>query len=304
VPSTRLLCAGEAFEDLVFVGLERLPALGEEVRTSQFCATIGGGAVITAVAAARLGVEVALLSALSDSAAARLRTERMRITNLRRPGERHAVTAALSTGDDRAFVTFDGMNAQLGERLIAHLRSARATHVHLALYPRNTARWTRCVGALRRRHITTSWDFGWNAALAADAGLAPLIDALDIVFVNDREAALYAHVNRFEDALLYWRNRRPIVAIKRGADGSCVLHRGAQYDAKAPAVKAVDTTGAGDAFNAGFLAAWLRGTSLERCLAAGNRIGAASTRKAGGIDALPARQGRNASRAARHRSRP
>ena len=44
-----LLCAGEAFEDLIFVGLERLPGPGEEVRTDRFTATIGGGAVITAV---------------------------------------------------------------------------------------------------------------------------------------------------------------------------------------------------------------------------------------------------------------
>ena len=49
----KLLTAGEAFEDLVFVGLDRLPALGEEVRTDAFHATLGGGAVITAVGAAR-----------------------------------------------------------------------------------------------------------------------------------------------------------------------------------------------------------------------------------------------------------
>ena len=53
----RLLCAGEAFEDLIFVGLDRLPELGEEVKTDRFTSTIGGGAVITAVKAARLGMQ-------------------------------------------------------------------------------------------------------------------------------------------------------------------------------------------------------------------------------------------------------
>ena len=52
-----LLCAGEAFEDLIFVGLDRLPELGEEVKTDHFTATVGGGAVITAVTAARLGMK-------------------------------------------------------------------------------------------------------------------------------------------------------------------------------------------------------------------------------------------------------
>ena len=61
-----LLCAGEAFEDLIFVGLERLPELGEEVKTDRFTATIGGGAVITAVQAARLGMKTTLISAVCN----------------------------------------------------------------------------------------------------------------------------------------------------------------------------------------------------------------------------------------------
>jgi sugar/nucleoside kinase (ribokinase family) len=284
-----LLSAGEAFEDLVFVGLTRLPGPGEEVRTDQFSATIGGGAVITAVAAARLGLDVTLASGLSDAAVRRLRAERVRVANLRKPGEPHAVTAALSTGGERAFVTFDGMNTRLAPRLARVLTTTRASHVHLALYPRDTAAWARRVAALRRRGITSSWDFGWNDVLARDPGLPALIDALDIVFVNAGEAALYAAESRWEDAIHFWRTRRPITVIKLGANGCIALGRDEEIAAPPPRVKVVDTTGAGDAFNGGFLAAWLRGVPLRRCLIAGNRMGAASTRKMGGIDALPPR---------------
>ena len=96
-----LLTAGEAFEDLVFVGLERLPSPGEEIKTDTFHATIGGGAVITAIGAARLGVITAIASALSDAAVTRLRRERVRVHNLKLKSEPHAISAALSTGADR-----------------------------------------------------------------------------------------------------------------------------------------------------------------------------------------------------------
>jgi sugar/nucleoside kinase (ribokinase family) len=290
VPLARLLVAGEAFDDLVFVGLSRLPALGEEIRTAQFSATIGGGAVITAVAAARLGMPVALASGLSAKAAVRLHQERIQITNLRRPREPHAVTVALSTAGDRAFVTFDGANTRLERRLASVIRTTRAAHVHLALYPRDTRAWARRLSALRRRHITTSWDFGWNDVLAKGVDLTTLIDALTIVFVNAREAVLYAGATDLEAALPYWRARRPMVVIKLGENGSRAITRAGDWTAPAPKVSAVDTTGAGDAFNGGFLSAWLRGASVPQALRAGNRIGAASTRKAGGLEALPRRK--------------
>jgi sugar/nucleoside kinase (ribokinase family) len=297
-PAARLLCLGEAFEDLIFVGLERLPQPGEEIRTNHFSATIGGGAVITAVAAARLGVNVTLASGLSAAAERRLKLEHLRIVNLRRDGEPHAVTAALSTDGDRAFVTFDGVNTRLEPRLAHVLRETRARHVHLALYPRNTRAWRRHVDALRRRGMTTSWDFGWNDMLAKDANLTALIDALTIVFVNEREAALYAGVRDVDAALPFWRARRCIVVIKLGPAGSRALSPAGEWAVPAPSITVVDTTGAGDAFNGGFLAAWLRGASVTQCLRAGNRIGAASTRRAGGLDALPRRttQGAQAGR--------
>jgi len=289
VPIARLLSIGEAFEDLIFVGLERLPRLGEEVRTRDFTATVGGGAVITAVAAARLGVNVTLASGLSAAGEARLRSERIRVINLRKRGEPHAVTAALSAGSERAFVTFDGVNARLEPRMAGVLRATRATHVHLAFYPRNTVAWRRRVVALRKKGIDTSCDFGWNDELARDPGLTGLLDAMNIVFVNEREASLYAGAADLSASLPFWEARRSIVVIKLGPDGSRAIVNGVSCMVPAPRVDALDTTGAGDAFNGGFLSGWLRGEPVVSCLKIGNRIGAASTRKAGGIDALPAR---------------
>jgi sugar/nucleoside kinase (ribokinase family) len=312
----RLLCAGEAFEDLVFVGLDRLPGPGEEVKTDRFVATIGGGAVITAVHAARIGraptatakavalhrrgLSVELISALGPSAIARLKRERVRVHNLLRPGEPHAISAAMSTTDERSFVTFNGVNAKLEARLarvmtaLASSKPApmRPTHVHLCFYPHDCLQWARIVATLRVRGITTSWDFGWNEPLTNDRGLLNLIDELDFVFVNELEARLYAGAGKPDGggrplglpaALDHWRARKAIVIVKLGENGSLWLAPGRDVHAPAPRVKVVDTTGAGDAFNAGFLHAWMNGRTPAQCLALGNKIGAQSTRRAGGI---------------------
>ncbi len=279
----KLLCAGEAFEDLVFFALDRLPDLGEEVKTDHFTATIGGGAVITAVHAARLGMRSGIMSALGNAAADRLKRERVTVTNLRKPKEPHAITAALSTDEDRAFVTFNGVNAKLEARLAAALPQAAADHIHLCFYPHDCAQWTHVVTRLRKRGITTSWDFGWNELLTGDRGLTDLIDALDFVFVNELEARLYTGEATIEAAIPHWRQRRAITIIKQGDRGATWIAPNRDIHFPAPRVEVVDTTGAGDAFNAGFLVAWLHGKPPAQCLADGNKVGAASTRHAGGI---------------------
>src|SRR4029450_3188344 len=130
----------------------------------------GGGAIITAVAAARLGVRAGVLSAVSAINEARLRQERVTLTNVRGAAERGAVSVALSTRRDRAFVTFDGVNRLIEPRLIARLREVpeAARHVHFALVPRRCAAWIPVIGRLRSRGVTTSWDFGWSSTLPRD----------------------------------------------------------------------------------------------------------------------------------------
>jgi sugar/nucleoside kinase (ribokinase family) len=268
-----LLTVGEAFQDLIFVGLPHLPRRGEELRVRQFVATIGGGAVITATAAARLGLRTAIVSALSLEAASSLRRDKVRVVNVKRSGEAHAVTVALSTARDRSFVTFNGVNDRLEGRLPAVIARHPARHVHLAFAPRDCGRWTRIVNRLRARGVTTSWDFGWNPRLRAAAGFSALIEAADLVFLNEAEAKLYARA----------RQRARNIVIKVGSRGS----RWGTVSAPAPRVRTVDTTGAGDAFNGGFLFAWLDGQPARDCLRLGNFVGARSTLAAGGVDALP-----------------
>jgi sugar/nucleoside kinase (ribokinase family) len=204
------------------------------------------------------------------------------VTNVRRARERHAVTVALSTTTDRSFVTFDGVNRALEPRLLRAARRQRASHVHFALAPVRIERWIRLVNRLRASGVTTSWDFGWNPSLRRRRGLGSLIAAIDLVFLNQAEAALYARSRR----------RAKNTVIKLGSRGSRWLSRTVDISVPAPRVRAVDTTGAGDAFNGGFLTGYLEGRPPRECLRLGNLAGAQSTRALGGIEALPTRPAR------------
>jgi sugar/nucleoside kinase (ribokinase family) len=229
---------------------------------------------------------------LGPSAVELLTREGVAITDLRRRRELPAVSAALSTTRDRSFVTFTGVNDRLEARLFAPLRRVAARHVHFAFCPARCLRWRPLLAALRQRRITTSWDFGWHERLAADPGFLPLVDSLDYSFLNEQEAILYAGRPRLAAALAFWKTRRRPIIVKLGARGSRWLSRDQDLEVPPPKVEVIDTTGAGDAFNGGFLSARLDGAGAADALRAGNRLGALSTRKAGGIDGVPRRRRR------------
>lgn len=290
MPRADVVAIGEAFEDLVFFDLPRLPKLGEEIKTGSFYQTVGGGAVITAVAAARLGLRTSVLSALSPAAARVLKTEGIRVRNLRRRQEPAALSVALSLKRNRSFVTFNGVNEVLEPRLAAAAPRVGARHVHFAFFPAACRPWLGVVDGLRRRGVTTSWDFGWNERLLRDAGFPALLGALDYVFVNEQEAAVYARTKTTAAAVPYWRRHARNAVIKLGRRGCRWLAPGRDLRSPAVRVRVVETTGAGDAFNAGFIYGLLRGLRPAATLRAANFVGAMSTRAAGGIAALPRRR--------------
>lgn len=282
-----LVCAGDAFDDLIFGGLSEIPGPGREIKTATFVRTVGGGAVITAVAAARLGARVRVISGLSPDAQRLLRAERVAFKNVRARDEPIALSVAMSTATDRSFVTFDGMNPRLPARLTRVLASISARHVHLAFQPKACRTWIPIVNRLRSRGVSTSWDFGWNIDLPRDPDFEALTASTDYLFLNRDEALRYARHRTLERAAQFWAGHARMAVIKLGAAGARVVSGSLDLSVAAPRVHVVDTTGAGDAFNGGFLYAMLAGQPLRACLRLGNVVGARSTRAPGGITALP-----------------
>jgi len=287
-----IVCAGEGFDDFIFHSLEALPRPGQELKTRAFVRSPGGGAVITGIAACRLGCTLRVISALSDEAAQAVRSNGVQVTNLRRRGEPSAVTVALSSRRDRRFITYVGVNDRLARRVRPMLEGVRARHVHLAFTPPRSFPWIHVVRRLRRTGATTSWDFGWSPALVRDAGFLPLVKALDCLFINRDEALLYSRKSTLRAAVAFWRGAAGCVVIKLGARGSIAVGQcvgDGELRGHSRRVASLDTTGAGDAFNAGFIVARLRGRDLEAAMRTGHTVAAASVRRAGGIAGLPRR---------------
>lgn len=295
----RLVCAGEFFTDLIFFDLKALPTLGEEIKTDAFASSPGGGAAITAIAAARLGCPAELVTVWGDSmleAEARKRLEEAGVSlagSRLRPGAEPGVTVAVSTREDRCFLTSPGANRFVAAHLVEAEtlnRIGHARHVHFALVPDRWEPFLNAIERLQQGGTTVSWDLGWDPAAGRSADFQDLRRQLDVLFLNETEALRYADARSPQEALARFAPARNTVVIKRSAAGAMACSEGgAPAEVAGIAVDAVETTGAGDAFNGGFLHAWMAGMSLEKALWAGNICGGLSTRAAGGVQALPTR---------------
>jgi sugar/nucleoside kinase (ribokinase family) len=284
-----LVAVGEAFEDLVFFRLPRLPEPGEELKTGHFLHVPGGGAVITAVAAARLGLTTRLVSALSPFARNYLKHEGVSFLDLIEPDEQSAISVSLSTVDERSFVTYDGVNENLEHRVLDAVTREylHSRHFHGALFPRDCCRWIDLLREHRRKSTTSSWDFGWNPQLKDDPCFLDLVAELDVFFLNEAESMLYSGRDTFDESVRFWGDHCGLTVVKRGRAGCVWVGDGVSGTCPALAVKVADTTGAGDAFNGGFLYGRLSGLSLEASAVIANQVGSFSTRKPGGVEGLP-----------------
>jgi len=300
---TRVVVIGPVYCDLVFGDLARLPDWGEEVFAERF-AVAPGGSAITAIALARLGHRVSLAAtvghdALGDVVRHGLAAEGVDLSwvALRAPGTT-PVTAALTAAHDRAFATYLGAGGDAVD-VAAVLAGSDAEHVHVAGFPTALAQPTLAARA-HEHGATVSFDPGWDERALTLPAVRTLVREADVVLPNRLEAArLLGAPDDVTSADLVTRlatlRPRGISVVKAGGDGAWgavtggAVADGAVLHAQAPNVMALDPTGAGDVFDAGFLDAWWEGVTLEHCLARGCWFGARATTAYGGASAAPTR---------------
>jgi sugar/nucleoside kinase (ribokinase family) len=286
---------GEIYVDHVFSGFPVWPQPGEEVVTDAYVREMGGGAAATACGLARLGRSVSLIGLVGsiDLPWFQKRLAEFGVTTggLRTGEGSTGVTISVSTAEDRSFFTHIGVNRQVSGLLnsaggLALL--ARARHVHFAMpLPRVVA--DIVLPALASAGVTTSLDMGYQPAWLADPANLPTLCAVDHLLPNEKEAELLCGSSEVEAYFSHAATlplRHPM--MKRGADGAFARAAdGTIVAVPPPKVVAVDATGAGDAFDAGFIDALLDGVDAIARLRRACVVGALSTRRPGALAALP-----------------
>jgi sugar/nucleoside kinase (ribokinase family) len=294
--SLEVLIAGDLFVDMVMTGFPAWPpSPGEEVFAERFCREIGGGAAITACGMARLGANVGVAGVVGKSDGPWL-IESLQAGGVntsaieQSPQEPTAVTVSVSSATDRTFLTYMGANREL-PALLRELSSrsdfAKARHVHLACAP-DPAEVEDVFRQVQAQGRTLSVDAGWHPHWLTDARCKEALRCVDVFLPNEREAAVMTGEREPQRILEgFQKLGLAIVALKLGTRGAALLAHGKIMFCKPVSVAAVDSTGAGDCFDAGFLFAWLRGDAPQRCLKTGAICGALSTRSLGGIAGFP-----------------
>lgn len=285
---------GEFFVDQIFTEFNTLPKLGEEAFARQYHREVGGGAAITACALARLGVPVAAVGAIGKQDGRwlvnRLNSAGVDCSGLQfEPGEPTGITVSVSTREDRAFFTYYGANKRLARILQDPVTSAllsKATHVHFAC-ALDAERDGPLLNAVRRKS-RTSIDVQSHMSWLTRPESLNILRNCDIFFPNEREAGWISSEIEPHDILHKLREKDfHGVGLKLGGKGAALLWRRHVFLTGPFPVQTVDTTGAGDCFNAGFIFSWLRGDPPQRCLEVANICGALSTRALGGVEAFP-----------------
>jgi sugar/nucleoside kinase (ribokinase family) len=281
-------------DQLVELG-ETMPRFGQaEQWIPDYFLEMGGSACLFACQAAKLGLRVGILGRVGDDAYGQLVLRRLRECGVDTRWVQ--VDARLKTGigvtlcradGDRAILTYGGSLNAVYPADVTDEFFASARHFHYCSYYLQTNLLPMVPAILRRAKslgLTISLDTNWDPHETWDGGLAESLSQADLFFPNEQEARAITRVPTVEQALNALLKRAPTVAIKLGERGALVGRGSERLLSPVERVeKPLDTVGAGDSFDAGFVVGWLKGWPLGDCAALANACGRATTLAHGGI---------------------
>lgn len=290
------LVAGDACADLLVDGIARLE-FDKEKLAKDMNLVLGGSSSIFAFNLSRLGARVGFAGVVGDDFLGSFVDQRLRgagvdTRNLqRRRGIKTGLTIWCQNGSKRAGVTYTGSIALLRARDVTDAMLRKARHLHVGAYfllenlhPRAADLFQRA----KRLGLTTSLDCNYDPSEKWDSGIRGVLKYTDIFFPNEIEALRLTGCRGMKRAATELGQLVPVAVVKMGSRGALVSTGGKQFRVPAVKAKVIDTTGAGDSFDAGFLACYLKGGSLRKSARAGAVAGARAVSAVGGTGAFEA----------------
>lgn len=291
-----VLVAGELNIDLIMDRLDAFPQIGKEIIANRMLITLGSSSAIFASNLSVLGTRVAFcgrvgrdnfgVKILTDLAAKEVDTSSIIQSDSADTG----LTVALSVTEDRAMVTYPGAMAEFSAADISDELLDSARHLHVSsvfLQPALKPGLIELFRRARQRGLTTSLDPQWDPAEKWDLDLRQLLPLVNVFMPNAEELKKLIDNDNLEESLSSLDYTPNITVVKNGNKGA-LLQQGLTrlYQPAFLNKEVADAIGAGDSFNAGFLHRFVKGASLEECMAHGALCGAINTTHNGGTTAF------------------
>jgi sugar/nucleoside kinase (ribokinase family) len=285
-----ILLSGTVFLDIIFTGLAHLPDPGTEVWATGLGSSPGGIANL-AVALSRLQLRTGLAAAFGEDSYGDFcwdvlaNQEGVDLAHSRRfYGWHSPLTVSMAVERDRSMVTH-GHPAPIGaDELLDPPPPARACFVHVDLHADNWVRVAKQQGALLFA------DVGWDPTQRWEPSmLRELLDGYDVFLPNSVEATRYTRRDDVKAAAADLAEIVPVVVVTRGGHGAYAIdtNTGEEAEAHGLNVAALDPTGAGDVFGAGFVLGTLAGWPLCDRVHFANLCAALSVQHFGGSQSAP-----------------
>ncbi len=302
MPRFDVTIAGELNLDLILYGLpEQLPP-ERELLADRMMLTLGSSSAIVAHNLAALGSRVGFQSRIGDDPLGRIAIERLQqssvdVSMVRRiPGSTTTgMTVILHHEAWRNILTYSGTIAETTWEDLDLDYLADSRHFHFSSYYLQRGLRPR-VGELfqylKSKGLTISLDTNDDPDDKWEGGLYEILRHVDVFLPNKREACKAAGTEDLEAAVSKLAGMATLVVVKLGPKGAMAQRGAERLVAGSREIVPVDTVGAGDSFDAGFLHEFVRGSDLMTCLKSGNLAGALSTTRPGGTEAFRDRQHR------------
>jgi sugar/nucleoside kinase (ribokinase family) len=280
---------GGYFCDLVFTGLPELPRLGHEVYSKEFH-LIPGGVYNAAIALHRLGINVIWPCMFGDdpfsqyvkNEAIKEGVEARYFSDLDHPSLH--ITAAFSFHDERAFLSYSDAEPKIGYAdliRLTHPRWIYLTRLFLGEALELLVDAGRSIGA------KIFMDCQAHSHSLVEIKVQEALRMVDVFSPNRAEAEKLTGNEKISEMLGALAKYTPVVIIKDGAHGSYLKQDQRVIHQPANSVSVIDTTGAGDNFDSGFIYGQIKGFSMEKCLQIGNFCGGLSAQGFGGTSTSP-----------------